>query len=170
MQASCAIKSVVALFGTTLVLRVVFKTKQLSQSRLLSIQPKSQTRTLTPSLHRRRPPRQSCHSCAEGHCVPCTNCPIAGRGERASRSRTSKSRTLRLKWFCKIHEVQGASGNKNHCPAAEVLSTVQRCWLQPCQRQYHLRLGCSLRQRRELASTGKAEKERKKQLAKEAAV
>ena len=167
VQATCAINSVVALFGITLVLRVVFKTKQLSQSGLLSIQPKSQTSTLTPSLHRRRPPRQSC---AEGHCVPCTNCPIAGRGERASRSRTSKSRTLRLKWFCKIHEVQGASGNKNHCPDAEVLSTVQRCWLQSCQRQYHLRLRCSLRQRRELASTGKAEKERKKQLAKEAAV
>ena len=48
--------------GTTLVLKVVFnlKTKPTPSSRLHSRQPKSQTRTLTLSLHRRRPRRQSC--------------------------------------------------------------------------------------------------------------
>ena len=56
------------LLGTTLVLtrRVVFKTKAPPPTRLLSIQPKSQTSTLTLSFHRRLPRRQSC--------APSTNC------------------------------------------------------------------------------------------------
>ena len=65
LQATCAIRSVVDLqnlLGTTLVLKVVFnlKTKPLPQIRLLRIQPKSQTSTLTMSLHCRRPRRQKC--------------------------------------------------------------------------------------------------------------
>ena len=50
------------IFGTTLVLRVVFnlKTKPTPSSRLHSRQPKSQTRTLALSLHSCRPRRQSC--------------------------------------------------------------------------------------------------------------
>ena len=56
------------LLGTTLVLtrRVVIKTKAPPPTRLLSIQPKSQTSTLTLSFHRRLPRRQSC--------APSTNC------------------------------------------------------------------------------------------------
>ena len=67
VQATCAISSVVDLqnlLGTTLhvVLRVVFnlKTKPTPSSRLHSSKPKSQTRTLTLSLHRCRPCRLSC--------------------------------------------------------------------------------------------------------------
>ena len=65
VQATCAISSIVDLqnlLSTTLVLRVVFnlKTKPTPSSRLNSRQPKSQTRTLTLSLHYRRPQRQSC--------------------------------------------------------------------------------------------------------------
>ena len=56
VQATCTICSCVD------VLRVVFnlKTKQLQLSHLLSIQMKSQTSTLRPSLHNLRPCLQSC--------------------------------------------------------------------------------------------------------------
>ena len=34
-----------------------------------------------------------------------------------------------------IQDVHGTAGNKDHAPAAEANSTVQHCWLLPCQRQ-----------------------------------
>ena len=65
VQATCAISSVVVLqnlLDTVLVLRVVFNfnTKQTPLSRLYSRQPKSQSWTLTLSLHHRLPCHQSC--------------------------------------------------------------------------------------------------------------
>ena len=69
VQDTRAINSIVNLQNllcTQLVLRVIFKTELLPQRRLLSIQPKSQTSTLTLSLHHCRPCSQSC--------TPSTNC------------------------------------------------------------------------------------------------
>ena len=63
VQATSAINSMVCLqnlLGTTLVFRAAFKTKQQPPRRLLSIQPKSQTSTLTLSLHHLKPHSQSC--------------------------------------------------------------------------------------------------------------
>ena len=63
VQATRAINSMVCLqnlLGTTLVFRAVFKTKQQPPRSLFSIQPKSQTSTLTLSLHHLKPHSQSC--------------------------------------------------------------------------------------------------------------
>jgi len=46
-------------------------------------------------------------------------------------------------WFGKYMKYKGHQETRITCPAAEALSTVQHCWLQPCPRQDHLRLGCS---------------------------
>ena len=40
-----------------------------------------------------------------------------------------------------INEVLGTLGSKDHCTAAEALSTVQLCWIQPCFKQDHLHMG-----------------------------
>ena len=101
VQATCAINSspyFQNLLSSTLALRVSFKTKQPPQSCLLCIQPKSQKSTLTLSLHHCRPCLQWCSV------LPIPMVQVAEGEEWAS----TRSTTLTMEWFSKIHEIQGA--------------------------------------------------------------